>query len=208
MRAGGWVGLVAVGWLAVQGVGGAGRMLGERMDCQEALRRSRWGGEAEGALRQLEPLTEDVVEAVCREEYFARRDPDDGVALGRVLVERGELRGAAAVGQGLLLTRARADALVLLGVVAERERTFDEAARNFGMAGELYERQERWGEAGAARRRQAVLLRGTGRAAEAAAAEAAAQRLSITAGKGAGGRGGEGAAGGAEGWLAVPAAVE
>lgn len=200
------MGLVAAGWLVVQGVGGVGRMLGERMDCQEAVRRSRWG-ESGGSLRQLDPLATDVVEAVCREEYFARRDPDDGVALGRVLVERGELRGAAAVGQGLLLTRARAEALVLLGEVAERERALDEAARNFGVAGELYERQERWGEAGAARRRQSALLRGAGRAAEAAAAEAAAQRLSIMAGKGAGGRGGAGQASGGGG-MAVPAAVE
>jgi tetratricopeptide (TPR) repeat protein len=102
------------------------------LDCQEAVRRSGSGG---------------AVEAACREQYFSQRDPEDGLALARALLRRGELRGTAAVAQGLLLTPARADALGVLSAVAQLEGRFDEAQRALGQAAELHAQLERRREA-------------------------------------------------------------
>lgn len=106
-------------------------VLGEHpLDCQEAARRSK--GRGGGA-----------VEAACREQYFSQRDPEDGLALARALLLRRELRGTAAVAQGLLLTPARADALALLSKVALLEGRFDEGQRALGQAAELHAQLER-----------------------------------------------------------------
>jgi tetratricopeptide (TPR) repeat protein len=109
---------------------------GAPLDCQEAVRRSGRGDVGEGEL-----------EAACREQYFAMRDPEDGLALARALLRRGELRGAAAVAQGLLRTPARADSLLLLSRVASQERRFEEAERALAAAAALHERLERKREA-------------------------------------------------------------
>lgn len=102
------------------------------------------------------------VEQVCRERYFAERDPDDGMALMRVLMARGELRGAAAIGQGLLLTPARPEALSVLAKVALVEGRPEEAIRSLELAAEQLLRGARRREAAEAQLELGRLLRQRG----------------------------------------------
>lgn len=102
----------------------------EEPTCQEAARRG---------LATVEPA--------CREAYFAARDPDDGLVLVRALLARGDLRGAAAIAQELLLTPARPEALSALAQVALVEGRHEEAIRALEMAAEQLLRGERRREA-------------------------------------------------------------
>ncbi len=99
-------------------------------ECQEEARRGGAG-----------------VERACREQYFATGDPHDGLALARALRARGELRGATAVSQGLLLTPARPGALHVLAQVAHADGRLDEAQRALELAVELHVRGEQREEA-------------------------------------------------------------
>jgi tetratricopeptide (TPR) repeat protein len=128
----------------------------EELSCQEAARR--------GA---------PSAERVCRDQYFAERDPDDGLLLARALVARGELGGAAAISQGLLPTTARPDALSLLAKVALAEGRPEEAMRALELAAEQHLKVARRREAAAELFELGSLRAGRG---EAAAARTALER--------------------------------
>jgi hypothetical protein len=116
-------------------------------------------------------------ERACREQYLQSRDPDDGLALAQVLLARRELRGAAAIAQGLLLTSARPDALLLLARMALLEGRLDEGQRSLELAAEQLLRVERWREGAAELIELGELMASRGQAAAGRAAIARALEL-------------------------------
>jgi tetratricopeptide (TPR) repeat protein len=124
-----------------------------RLDCQAAARRGL-----------------SSAESICREQYGQTHDPRDGQALAQALFARGELGGAAAIAQGLLLSPERPQALLLLGRVAQLEGRGEDAQRSLELAAEQLLRQGQWRAGVGALLEVAELMARRGRAQEGRAA--------------------------------------
>lgn len=104
-------------------------------------------GERERDCRQTVKVASNAVAAlVCQEEYERSADPEVGALLANARLRAVDLRGATAVATALLTTSAQADALQVLGRVANNEKRYDDAQRLFEHAAELHRVQERWSE--------------------------------------------------------------